>query len=221
MYEILRKLKAIIYILLPFIGGGWVGVSCSESEDEAADEFANWQVRNETYFATLEDSLSRGGSAWQKFKTYSKDQQIISANSDYVYVKVLESGSETVSPIYTDTVRVSYRGRLIPSANYPEGKVFDQTYAGTFNWQTTAVSKSVASGFVDGFTTVLLHMHPGDRWRVYIPYQLGYGVNSKSSSTSSESLPGYSTLIFDLALVEYWHPGEKRPVWSCRAEGGL
>jgi len=216
MYEILRKLKAIIYILLPLIGGGWVGVSCSESEDEEADEYANWQVRNETYFATLEDSLSRGGSAWQKFKTYTKDQQIISVNTDYIYVKVLESGSETTSPIYTDTVRVSYRGRQIPSASYPEGRVFDQTYAGTFSWQTTAVSKGVVSSFVDGFTTALLHMHPGDRWRIYIPYQLGYGVNPKSSSSSSESIPAYSTLIFDLALVEYWQPGENRAVWSSR-----
>ena len=193
--------------------------ACSESEDEATDEYANWQVRNEAYFATLEDSLSRGGSAWQKFKSYSKDQQAAGVNTDYIYVKVLERGSKTDSPLYTDTVRVSYRGRQIPSVSYPEGKVFDQTYYGTFNWQTAAVSKGVVSSYVDGFTTALLHMHPGDRWRVYIPYQLGYGENPRSTSSSSESIPAYSTLIFDLALVEYWQPGEKRPVWSSRAEG--
>jgi FKBP-type peptidyl-prolyl cis-trans isomerase FklB len=51
---------------------------------------------------------------------------------------------------------------------------------------------------VSGFTTALLNMHPGDYWRVTIPYQLGYGA------TASGSVPAYSTLIFEIKLVEFW-----------------
>ena len=49
-----------------------------------------------------------------------------------------------------------------------------------------------------GFATALLNMRRGDHYRVYIPYQLGYG------SSDNSSIPGGSTLIFDLRLVDFW-----------------
>ena len=199
----------MMLLFLPMAG---TVASCSEQDDEEADEYANWQVRNEAYFASLSDSLNQGGETWQRFRTWSKDQQAEGSSTEYIYVKVLESGTETVSPLYTDTVRVSYRGRLIPSASYADGYVFDQTYYGTYSLQTTATAKGVVSSFVEGFTTALLHMHPGDRWRIYIPYQLGYGTTASSSS----AIPAYSTLIFDLALIDFTSYGEAMAPWSSR-----
>jgi FKBP-type peptidyl-prolyl cis-trans isomerase FklB len=67
----------------------------------------------------------------------------------------------------------------------------------------------VCQDFVPGFTTALMNMHIGDRWRVYIPYQLGYGSLAKPTCS-------YSNLIFDVALVDFWHPGEHRPVFKSR-----
>ena len=48
-----------------------------------------------------------------------------------------------------------------------------------------------------------MSMHRGDHWTVYIPYQLGYGASA------SGMVPAYSTLIFDLRLVDFSHPGTK------------
>jgi FKBP-type peptidyl-prolyl cis-trans isomerase FklB len=50
---------------------------------------------------------------------------------------------------------------------------------------------------LEGFATALQHMHRGDHWRVTIPYQLGYGTSDYNS------IPGYSTLIFDIRLVDF------------------
>jgi FKBP-type peptidyl-prolyl cis-trans isomerase len=38
-------------------------------------------------------------------------------------------------------------------------------------------------------------MHVGDHWIVYIPQEVGYG------SRGNGSIPGYSTLIFEMELV--------------------
>jgi FKBP-type peptidyl-prolyl cis-trans isomerase FklB len=187
-------------------------VSCSESDDEEASaEFANWQARNDAFFLTLEDSLNADPSNWRKVKTYTKDEKSPGEVTDYVYMKVLNAGDPYAEyPLFSDTVRISYRGRLIPTTNYPEGYVFDQTFAGTFSWETTSTITGPASGFVEGFTTALLHMHTGDRWRIYIPHQLGYGTTDKTS------IPAYSTLVFDLALVDFRHQGQKLPTWNAR-----
>ena len=48
-----------------------------------------------------------------------------------------------------------------------------------------------------------MSMHRGDHWTVYIPHQLGYGTSA------SGTVPAYSTLIFDLRLVDFSHPGTK------------
>ena len=179
--------------------------SCSESEDVEADEYGNWKARNEAYIDNI-------ATKCQRLKSYTKDQEAEGAVSDYVYYEVLEEGYGTECPYYSDTVRISYRGRLMPTTSYPEGYVFDQTFKDEFSWQTTGVNTYPAAGFVDGFTTALQHMHRGDRWRIYIPYQLGY----KKAGKSSAGVPGYSTLVFDIALIDFSHPGYSMPRWSSR-----
>ena len=193
-----------------FISGVVALTSCSESDDTEATEYANWKARNEAFFLTLEDSLNRGGDAWRKIKTYTKDPATAGVNTDYIYVKVLEAGDGTTSPLYSDSVRISYRGRLIPSVTYPQGYVFDQTYIGTYHIKTTGVADVQASNNVDGFSTALQYMHKGDRWLVYIPYNLGYGVTEKSG------IPAYSTLIFDLVLIDYVTGSESLQPWTSR-----
>jgi len=59
-------------------------------------------------------------------------------------------------------------------------------------------TKFAVSGVVKGFSTALMRMHRGDHWRIYIPYQLGYGSGARSV------IPAYSTLIFDLRLEDFW-----------------
>ena len=206
----MKKLQSIFWLLTLLLSMGAV-TSCSESDEiDANDEYANWQSRNDAFFASLEDSLSRGGIAWKKIKTFTKDPSTAGVNTDYIYAKVLETGDGTTSPLYSDSVRVSYRGRLIPSVTYPEGYVFDQTYVGNFNIRTTGVLDGVAGDFKEGFSTALQAMHKGDRWRVYVPYELGYG------SQSQTGIPAYSVLVFDVALIDFISGSGAFVPWTSR-----
>ena len=191
------------YILLGMILFPLVGMvsSCSDDDTGTVEEFADWQTRNDA--AT---NSWAANSSYRKIKCFSKDQTTAGKNADYIYVEVLEEGSGTVCPFYTDTVRVAYQGRLIPSASYPEGKLFTYTYLGDFDWQT--IGTSSGASWKPGFATAVQHMHIGDRWRVRIPYALMYG------SESSTNFPSYSNMVFDIALIDFWHPGESRPGWK-------
>ena len=81
-----------------------------------------------------------------------------------------------------------------------------------FDLRTTDVSNLAVKGYVDGFATALQHMHIGDQWRIYIPHQLGYGTTAKSS------IPAYSTLIFDLVLIDFVSGSDKMEPWSARGQ---
>ena len=203
----LQKILWLAALLLPL----GAATACTESDDEEAEnEYANWQARNEAFFATLADSLSRNAAAWKKIKSYTKDENTAGVNTDYIYAKVIAEGDGGASPLYSDTVRIAYRGRLIPSATYPQGYVFDQTFVGDYNIKTTAVYDAVASGFIDGFTTALQHMSRGDHWRVYIPHTLGYGTSATSS------IPAYSVLVFDLVLIDFASGTGSLDKWNSR-----
>jgi len=203
----IERLKSFACLFLLLIGAGWVGVSCSE-DDATTNEFENWEQRNDAFFATLEDSLAHSAGTWMKYKCFSKNPAVENGNSkDYIYVKVIPTGYETTdteSPLFNDSVRVSYQGRLIPSdvEKNPQGNIFDGTVYGKYDVRTNATACFKVSGLVKGFTTALLHMHRGDTWRVYIPYTLGYGTSNQSS------IPAYSTLIFDITLYEIAEEGK-------------
>lgn len=185
--------------------------SCSE-EDDTVEEFPNWQARNDAFFNSLTDSvlnlleLNPARTDWKRIKSWSKSDSIEGSNSDYIIVNVIEEGDPaSATPLYTDTVTVHYLGRLLPSVSYPYGYVFDQSYYGNYYDDVSkplqmAIGNSGGNMLVDGFATALQHMRRGDHWMVYIPYQLGYG------SRSQTGVPAYSTLIFDLRLVDFWSP---------------
>ena len=182
--------------------------SCSE-EDDTVEEFPNWQARNDAFFNSLTDSvmnlleLNPARTDWKRIKSWSKSDSIEGSNSDYIIVNVIEEGdAASATPLYTDTVTVHYLGRLL---SYHYGYVFDQSYYGNYYDDVSkplqmAIGNSGGNMLVDGFATALQHMRRGDHWMVYIPYQLGYG------SQSQTGVPAYSTLIFDLRLVDFWSP---------------
>lgn len=204
----MKKLSYIFLavILFPFMG---IVSSCSEDSKEE-DEFDKWQEKNEEI---LNQWVANPG--YKKILTFSKNESTTASfkNTDYIYVEVLETGDGVESPFYTDTVRVAYRGHYIPTASYPEGLVFDQTYLDDFDWKTAGTAKFQAGSLVDGFSTALMHMHVGDRWRVRIPYMLGYGKSDYKASSSS-TIPGYTNLVFEIAMYDMWHPGEYRSIFK-------
>ena len=182
--------------------------SCSE-DDDAEDEYANWPTRNSEFFDTLEDSLAAQPAQWVKIKNWSLDPDTLTAATDYIYVKVIESGAtDGPSPCYTDSVRIIYQGQLLPTKNSSEGEIFDTSVYGEYSMATAASVKFLVSGLTDGVATALQNMHRGDYWRVYVPYQLGYGTSSSSS------VPAFSVLTFDLILLDFSPAGEPMAPWK-------
>ena len=191
-------------ILFPLVG---MVSSCSDDDSEEVNDFENWVEQNDAVISQWASSNS-----YQKFKSYTKDQAVAGNSSDYVYVRVVESGVGTESPIFNDTVRVAYRLRYIPTKSYPDGYMVGETYTGDFSWRTISVSNlALSNSLIDGFSTAVMNMHIGDRWIVNIPYPLAYG----NPSINDGILDG-SNLIYDLALVDFWHPGETRPSFKSR-----
>ena len=184
-------------------------VSCKE-EDNTQEEYPNWQATNNTYFNSLvadaRAKISAGDAAWLLLPSYSLPTEKLGetavelAYSDYVVVEKIASAPdyETLSPFTSDTVEVHYVGKLLPSTSYKAGYVFDKSYPGdVFDPVTAKPYKVAVNKLVNGFATAVVNMHRGDRWKVYIPYQLGYG-------SSLSSVPAYSTLIFDVRLEDFW-----------------
>lgn len=185
-------------------------MSCSE-ENNSIEEFANWQETNDEYFAKVHSTATNNlDGQWKVFNTWTVPAGQKVEKTNQIAVNVLKEGNGSGSPMYTDSVLVHYRGRLIPSPSYSEGLVFDESYTGELNTALSIPTRLAVDGVIDGFSTALQNMNIGDFWRVYIPYNLGYG------STDNSNIPAYSTLVFDIYLVAYGRPGHALP--NCKTK---
>ncbi|EKC74975.1 peptidyl-prolyl cis-trans isomerase, FKBP-type domain protein, partial [human gut metagenome] len=153
----LKSLKYFFFLMMAVITLS----SCSEDDDNVS-EYANWQERNEQAFAdTLAYARKMGeANGWYVYKNWTFENQTPTLNKDQngnlvtltykdcdnIIVHVLQKGEGKTSPILTDSVQVSYRGRFIPTKNYTEGYVFDQSFTGTFDAATANPTRSVAGG---------------------------------------------------------------------------
>lgn len=188
--------------------------SCSESSDEV-EEFADWQNTNikrwNSIYAQAKESVARGDTNWKIYKNWSYEDSVHADNTSYIVVHVLNEGSGMGCPLYTDSVRVHYRGRLTASASYPNGYEFDSSMSSsTATYETAAPAQFHVSKLTDGFATALQHMHIGDEWEVYVPWTLGYGTKANSS------IPAYSVLVFTIKLVSYYSAGQSVPDFKAK-----
>ena len=120
-------------------------VACDENE-ATFDKYESWQQRNKVYFEQVADTARRAIAAakaeygdqweqycdWRMYQAYTKP--VTTKLTDSICVKVLETGTGKGCPLYTDTVRVHYRGTLMPTKDIINGKdtvvqdVFDYSF---------------------------------------------------------------------------------------------
>lgn len=99
-----------------------------------------------------------------------------------VLYEVLQEGSGNKASIRS-IVSVFYKGMLI------NGNVFDD------NTQQGYPDAFRLADLITGWQIALTQMRPGDKWRIHVPSEVGYGA------TYVSGIPKHSTLIFEIELV--------------------
>lgn len=119
----------------------------------------------------------------EEFLQQKAAQEGVAALPGGVLYRVISQGEGRGSVTSRSIVTCHYKGSLI------RGKVFDNS------WERHCPEAFRVCDLIEGFQTALCHMHIGDHWEVYIPWQKGYGKRSDAD------IPGFSTLIFEIHLL--------------------
>eukprot|EP01039_Chlorochromonas_danica_P000171 gene171-180_t len=95
-------------------------------------------------------------------------------------IEIIKSSekSDARSPTVSDTCEVTYSG------TFKDGKRFD---SGTTSFAPNQVIK--------GWTEAMQLMAEGDKWKLYIPYDLAYGERG-----SPPRIPPYTPLVFEIEI---------------------
>lgn len=118
------------------------------------------------------------------FLETNKKAEGVKTTASGLQYKVINTGKGKV-PSATDKVTVHYTGKLI------DGTVFDSSVE-----RNDPITFEL-NGVIPGWTEALQLMHEGDKWMLYIPYELAYGERG-----AGEQIPPYSTLIFEVELIK-------------------
>lgn len=163
--------------------------ACSETEE--VSRYDNWQARSEAFI----DSIANVCNSTENKDLPMDDPERIHAfkdetNGQWIYVKKIDEGAGTESPVYTSTVSAYYR------MSYFNGDVVQQNFTGTKPTEFDSPAEFALDGVISGWSYTLTHMKVGDFWTLYIPYQSGYG----SGTGNDGSLQAYSALVYNVKL---------------------
>tara|TARA_B100000745_G_C20148291_1_gene393706 strand:+ start:1203 stop:2036 length:834 start_codon:yes stop_codon:yes gene_type:complete len=112
----------------------------------------------------------------------AKKEGVVTLDNGLQY-KVISAG-EGDKPKASDRVKVHYKGTLI------DGTEFDSSY------KRGQPAQFAVGGVIKGWQEALQLMPAGSKWELYIPSELAYGERG------TPSIPGNSTLIFEVELLE-------------------
>ncbi|HUI33709.1 MAG: FKBP-type peptidyl-prolyl cis-trans isomerase [Dysgonamonadaceae bacterium] len=120
-------------------------------------------------------------SAEQFLKENGEREEVVVLPSGLQY-EIIKKGTGAI-PTDTDQVKVHYHGTLL------DGTVFD-----------SSVDRNEPAVFgvtqvIPGWTEALKLMPVGSKWKVYVPYSLGYGAEDRGT------IKPFSTLIFEVELL--------------------
>ncbi len=138
-------------------------------------------AKQQTAAAAKAEQAKPEGEAF--LEANAKKEGVVVLPSGLQY-KVNESGTGE-TPGLTDKVSAHYRGMLVDDTE------FDSSY------KRGKPTTFPVNGVIAGWTEALQLMQVGDKWELYIPYNLAYGVNGNPRA----GIAGYSALKFEIELV--------------------
>ncbi len=147
------------------------------------------QQANGCIQSALQASASKKSGAEKekgtKFLAENKKRKgVITLPSGLQYEVITAGDASSPTPKLQDTVVAHYAGTLI------DGKEFDNSYK---RGEPLTIP---VGGVIRGWTEALQLMHVGDKWKVYIPSELGYGDRGAGAD-----IPGGATLVFEMELL--------------------
>ena len=169
--------------------------ACSDDDEKKIVVDEAWKEINLAAFdARLQDAKT--------------DTSLFTINSEsgngQIICKILKKGEGTETIYYTSKVNCYYKGCFVTNEDgevvadrdsvLTQGEVFDSRLRE--NGDDKVLFEVDDSGLRDGFATALQHMHEGDIWEVWMPYQLGYGVSGY------DDIKPYTTLVFQIEVTD-------------------
>jgi FKBP-type peptidyl-prolyl cis-trans isomerase len=147
------------------------------------DATANAMING--YFTRMQAEKSKGTiAAGEKFLAQNKLRPGVKTTSSGLQYEVLTEGTGAKMSA-VDTFVCHYRGTLI------DGTEFDASYN-----RGQPLSMSITN-VIRGWQEALLLMPVGSKYKIYVPYQLGYGTMGQGQ------IPGGAPLIFEMELLDF------------------
>ncbi len=141
------------------------------------------QVLNHFFTELEQKTAGKAKEDGEKFLAENAKREGVKTTHSGLQYEVIEA-TIGQKPTATDKVKVHYEGTLV------DGTVFDSSYKR---------GEPISFGLdqvIKGWTEGLQLMSIGSKYKLYIPYQLGYGAQGAGGN-----IPPYSALIFTVELL--------------------
>lgn len=178
--------------LIPLVLLALLFASCEETKE--VSKYENWQPRNQAFLDSLQNVYdTKPDHGELKYFVPFTDPNM------KIFYKEIDANTTGVRPVIPDAVSVFYRGKLYTGQKFDEN--FTEENPGLFddfdNFWVNPINDEYPPYTIPitGWIETLQQMRVGERWIVYLPWQMGYGTGG------NKSIPGYSVLVFDMQLV--------------------
>lgn len=122
----------------------------------------------------------------ESFLAENAKRDEVNVTASGLQYEVIASGDEGgKKPAVNSTVKVHYHGTLV------SGDVFDSSV------QRGEPIEFAVNGVIPGWTEALQLMVPGDKWKIYVPHNLGYGAQG-----AGNVIGPYQALVFEVELLD-------------------
>ena len=163
------------------------GVESAVSHQDLHTAFAQMQERLQAEATEKSQALAAEGEKLradgEAFLAENAKREGVQVTDSGLQYEVLKEGSGE-KPTHSNTVRTHYHGTFI------DGTVFDSSV------ERGAPAEFPVSGVISGWVEALQMMKTGSKWKLYVPYKLGYG------EAGSGPIGPFTTLVFEVELLD-------------------